>query len=206
MKEPKSVESVRVGLDAEGRPKRLRDEDAPSLDTVELMHDILLNGATYQTLLSRLGEPQAEATALDEIERFVKGMKPESPAEKLLAAQMLLQHAHIVQLIRRFSDRNEPTDVRALSGAIGAAMDVFRRQVEAWNRLRRPHMTVRALQANLAYQQIVQGREEFDVPRSVRERRETQAKLPADTRGAGIAPQVQSGEQAVGVQHGPTNR
>ncbi len=185
---------VTVGIDADGKPTRMRGDDPPSLDTVELMHDILLNGATYQTLLNRLGEPQAVATALDEIERFVKGMNPESPAEKLLAAQMLLQHAHIVQLLRRFSDRNAPADVKALSGAIGAAMDVFRRQVGAWDRLRRPRMTVRALQANLAYQQIVQGREAFDVSRSVRETRETKAELPADHDGVEDTPAIQPPE------------
>lgn len=79
--------TVKVQLDEEGKPIRVRDKGAPSLDVVELMHDILLNGGTHETLMRRLGEPQAAETALDEIERFVNEMQPESPAEKLLAAR-----------------------------------------------------------------------------------------------------------------------
>ena len=89
----KGSASVRVQLDAKGKPTRVWDDDAPSLDVVELMHDILLNGVAYETLLRRPGEPQAVETAPDEFDRFGSGMEPGSPAEKLLAAQMLLQHA-----------------------------------------------------------------------------------------------------------------
>lgn len=205
-----SQENVTIQNYIDGRkPQRERPENAPSFDIVELMQDILVDGTTYELLLSRMGEDQAAEYSLDAIEHFVQRMEPESPAEKLLASQMLLQHAHIILLLRRLHTGADARDVGSISGAINAAMDVFRRQTEAWNRIRRPQVTVQAIQANMAYQQLIgTGGPTNDVERATGKssRNEPAPTLSAESRGIGVPSSVDPRDQALAGEHWTANR
>lgn len=80
----------------------------------------------------------ANAMAQDVLEDFMAAMRPRNRIERLLAMQMLWQHARIGRLsMMEATPNNTRLDIaKSLNLAVDKAMSTFTRQVLAWSALR----------------------------------------------------------------------
>jgi hypothetical protein len=103
----------------------------------DLLHRMLLDASPYRSLHEARGAELGRLTAEDFVDLHLEQMAPRDPVERMLAIQMLWQHARIGRLIIQFeSPCTDPQQLKGISAAIEAAMNTMRRQADAWRQLR----------------------------------------------------------------------
>lgn len=133
-----------------------RPPDAPTPSLVDLLHRVLLDGGAYAQIAGEL-DARLAPSSVDYAQAYLDAMTPRNPMERMLASQILLQHARISSLIRSQCRTKNPGLRGQLDRAIDSAMNVARRQALAWDQLRspRPVQYIAGQQINVAGQQVV---------------------------------------------------
>jgi len=164
--------------------------------------------------------PEGTMISGEFVSDYLAELAPRNPTERMLAVQMLWQHARIGGLMRmaaRPSNVADPKILTGISRAIDDALNTSRRQAAAWAEIRspRPVHVVRAGQMNVAHQQVVQNGPSGCITPSAPPNQQGYSRaehpnavpqLPLVSPGPLFAPGVGSSDQAVGVQHRAENR
>jgi hypothetical protein len=139
-----------------GEVRYVRPKDALPMPAVDLYHRMSLDSATYAQLAG-VCDPALAPTGIDYLEHYLAAMEPRNSAERMLAVQMLWQHARLARLLRLWSHAANEDRRKALDTAIDAAMGVSRRQAATWAALKspRPVQIIAGGQVNVAGQQVV---------------------------------------------------
>lgn len=163
--------------------ERVRDDDTPKVVEVRLrvdsstgkvwieppadtnipasairnLHELELDAIPYYRQIVARGPCGEEHYADRYVEQYLAEMVPSNPAERMLAVQMLWQHARIGHLVRVVSRQTGLDSIKVLNDAIDSAVNTQRRLTMAWNGLKNPRPTqfVKAGQVNMAGQQVV---------------------------------------------------
>lgn len=154
---PAAGVSCNIVMDTKsGKAELARPEGALPIPAVDLLHRLSLDGAAYVKLAAGIGS-QVRESAVDYMQEYMAQMAPRTPAERMLAAQMLWQHARIAGLIDRSGKIHDPRMLGHINNAIDSAMNVARRQAVAWAQVRSPRSVqyIEGQQVNVASQQVV---------------------------------------------------
>jgi hypothetical protein len=191
-----------------------------------IVNDLYLDGGTYARLIDRMS-PENKETALAVVEEHLAELAPRNAVERLLAVQMLWQHARLARLCSMSvnpTNLSDPQISKTLNAAIEQGMNTYRRQALAWQQIRspRPAQFIRGGQVNVAEKQVVangpvQGRtadqdeqeDRHDSPDGrgdAQGQHESQGTVPPFAGGLGVPAGLCSQEQAVGAKHGASDR
>jgi hypothetical protein len=216
-------------------PKKPKKRKRPSPEAVDAAYKITLDGYPMLYLLAARADSEQlkESGVLREtrtyMDQYIAELNPANSVERMLAVQMLWQHARIGMLIGLASDPENLVRLgttKALQAAIDQALNTSRRQTLAWQQLKAPRSAqfIRGEQVNFAEQQVVANRpgeggtqsrsdsppaRESTAPVPANEQgldddtQRTPAALPAQYPGSDILAGIGKPREAVGVQHRP---
>lgn len=135
-------------------------------------------------------------------------MQPKDPLEEMLIVQAVVAHARALHLSELACRQTDIETVRIVNEYADRASNGFRRLMLGLAEYRRPpaasaFMAIK--QANLANQQVIQNHENAAERNATNEQgcrpAQAPAALPADPRGAGIAPGIGTAGEAVDAVH-----
>ena len=209
---PPAPRTTIVEYDSRTGATGLRQDPAdPPTAAIDLYHRVALDAVTYGKLAQNAAENLPETSA-GFVERYIAAMQPRNPAERMLAAQMLWQHARLARLYRIWAVTTRIDHLKVLDAAIDAGTNVYRRQVLAWQELRqpRPVQLIAGRQVNVAGQQVVTNAQPPPNSAAVSLTNEqgshashpTTAALPADTNGPDVLAAIRAGREALDPVHG----
>jgi len=119
---------------AAGQSHQVNFTPAERAQAAQIVHRECLESRTYAGILRE--EASCVGTARLFVEASLEELAPRDAIERMLAVQMLWQHARLAQLIRQAGGEVRPEILRSLNAAIDAGMNTYRRQAEAWDRIR----------------------------------------------------------------------
>jgi hypothetical protein len=154
---PQRRQQLSLNVNSEtGALTQVQQGKAMTGKAVDVLHRTTLDAVTYAGLANGCDEVLLESS-VQYLYEYLAQMSPRSPVERMLAVQMLWQHARLAELIRKASAIADPHRRRAVDAAIDSGLNVARRQAMAWAQLRSPR-TVQYFggnQVNVADQQVV---------------------------------------------------
>ncbi len=184
-----------------------------------LLHGSILPAAVYsnacrQRLAGIFGDVDLGASAITYADDLIERMAPRDPAEEMLIVQMLMAHSRVMHLTSLANVQECLEPLRIVNEYADRASNTYRRLMLALAEYRRPlrggDSFTAIKQANIAGQQVVMNgattpsenatNEQGSAPRA--DPREAPAALPAEPRGAGIAPVIGAAREAVGAING----
>lgn len=211
--------------------RREKGEDAPPLaklakssdpKAARMLHGNILPGAIYsnacrQRLAGFFGDVDVSASGITYADDLIERMAPRDPAEEMLVVQMLMAHARVMHLTSLANGQERLEPLRIVNEYADRASNTYRRLMLALAEYRKPprggDSFTAISQANIAGQQVVMNGETSPSENATNEQghhtraepNEVPAALPAESRGAGIAPVVGTSRQAVGAVYRAEN-
>lgn len=211
---PLALLNCTVESDLNGSARYRRNPAGHSEQVVNLHHRAALESAPYHASLRGAGAVFQDS-AIDYVEQYLAEMQPRNPAERMLAVQMLWQHARIARFMHAEASESRFMHMETLGKLIDSAMAVYRRQTTTWAELRapRPVQIIKGQQVNMAEQQVITqaggSRTANDAISSNKQgctdERATRPALPAQPVWSGFAAARQQEREAVAVEHRAEN-
>jgi len=131
-----------------------RNDRGWSPAVVDMLHRATVDARPYFAMIV---DANFRGTAIEYVEQYIAEMQPRNPAERMLAVQMLWQHARISRLVYLMAAESRCDVLKEMNAAIDAAMSVYRKQALTWQELRtpRPVQIIRGHQVNMADKQLI---------------------------------------------------
>jgi hypothetical protein len=135
----------------------------PELSSAQVkdLHELVHDAGPYSQLIGQLPDTMdpggiLTGSAGTYIDEYLREMAPRNPGERMLAVQMLLQHARVSRLMS-MTPNTETKAFASFQAALDSALNTYRRQMATWDaiRLPRPVQFIRGAQVNLARQQVI---------------------------------------------------
>lgn len=153
---------LKIHTDKQGRISGRKKPDPTREANVQFLHTVVTETETYYRILGPVLHDNDDTdlargqTGVEFVEGYLREMAPRNEAERMLAIQMLWQHAKVNRLMR-LPLQTDLAAMAAVERAIVEAVGLSRRLAETWAKIRDPRPTtfVRADQMNVAEQQVV---------------------------------------------------